>query len=91
MPTKKIQLPKKTKGKGYVGTWKTDELGWCMPMHVHPKSTGSPNTENIAKGYMQEERVFLCEITIKPLTDKNGRPITKIIKKEIRRNGAIGH
>lgn len=80
--SEKIKLPAKTKGKGYVGTWKTDELGWWMPQHVHPHSVGSPNTEGIQKGYLDEERVFLCEITIKPLTDKKGRPITRIIKKQ---------
>jgi hypothetical protein len=76
----KIKIPTKTKGKGYVGTWKTDELGWWMPQHVHPASTGEPNEVAVEKGYFKGERVFLCEIIIKPLKDKKGRPITKIIK-----------
>ncbi len=76
----KINLPKATKGKGYVGTWRTDELGWWMPEHVHPGSTGSPNEQAMQKGFFKGERIFLCEIIIKPLKDKKGRPITKIIK-----------
>jgi hypothetical protein len=78
--SKKIKIPKATKGKGYSGVWKSEQLGWWVTDHVHPKSLGDPNMQAIEKGYLKGERVFLCEITIKPLLDKKGRPITKIIK-----------
>lgn len=78
--SKKVKLPKANKGKGYVCTWKSGELGWWMPDHIHPLSTGEPNQLAIEKNCLKGERLFLCEIIVKPLKDKKGRPITKIIK-----------
>jgi hypothetical protein len=78
MPTKKIQLPKANKGKGYVGVWRNGKIGWFMPKFISgAKHIEEPN----ANLYLHGGRVFLCEIIIKPLKDKKGRPITKIIKK----------
>jgi hypothetical protein len=78
--SKKISTPKITKGNGYVATWQSGALGWWMPDNIHPLSTGAPNQHAIEKNYLSGERLFLCEIIIKPLKDKKGRPITKIIK-----------
>jgi hypothetical protein len=78
----KIKLPKANKGYGYVGVWAGPDpkLGWFVAPHVYggksdrnyPSIADNPN--------MKGERFFLCEITIKPLKDKKGRPITKIVK-----------
>lgn len=68
---------------GYCGVWKyhkpNPSIGWfCSPFVTgeydrrHPSVTTNEHT--IGK------RMFLCEIIIKPLKDKKGRPITKIIK-----------
>jgi hypothetical protein len=79
--TKKVQLPKTNKGKGYVGTWRHGKIGWWMPEFVSgPPYIEKPNAEAVSKGFLKGERVFLCEIIVKPLKDKKGRPITKIIK-----------
>lgn len=83
MPTKKIQLPKENKGYGYTGVWKDGKAGWFMPSHIvgGDFTRQYPDTPLMSHPCLKGERLFLCEITIKPLTDKKGRPITKIIKK----------
>jgi hypothetical protein len=78
MSTKKIQVPKANKGKGYVGVWRNGKIGWFLPMFIQGpnRSAEMPNSNSSLNG----ERVYLCEITIKPILDKNGRPKTKLIK-----------
>lgn len=80
--SKKIKVPKAVNGYGYSGIWKSpkDTVGWNTTPYVSGKSDrkypSSPaDTENHGSG----ERYFLCEITIKPILDKLGRPITKVI------------
>lgn len=75
----KIKIPKANKGKGYVGTWSNNVLGWHVPNHLQGgRATEKPS--RFAKQFAQGGRFFLCEITIKPVLDKKGRPITKIVK-----------
>lgn len=79
--TKKLKLPAPNKGKGYVAVWQNGKLGWWLPNHLYDGRTNErPNSNAVTKGYLKGERVFLCEIIIKPLKDKKGRPITKIVK-----------
>ncbi len=80
MATKKILIPKPVKGYGYSGVWTSPEntIGWQTTPFISGKcdrrypSSPPPHAEG---------RFFLCEITIKPLLDKKGRPITKIIER----------
>lgn len=81
--SKKIKLPKSVKGYGYAGVWKDPEntIGWNISSYVtgegDRKNPSDPaDTKNHGKG----ERYFLCQIIIKPIVDKMGRPITKIVK-----------
>lgn len=72
----KLKLPKANKGKGYVGVitnYRGEEIGFDLPGAMIKGIAYMPNVD---KG----KRVFLCEITVKPLKDKKGRPITKIVK-----------
>jgi hypothetical protein len=83
MSTKRIQVPKANKGKGYVAVWQRGKLGWWLPNHLYGGSGAADPVNHYAvkAGYLEGERVYLCEITIKPILDKNGRPKTKLIKK----------
>lgn len=82
--SKKLLFPKATKGYGYCGVWNSpsNHIGWMCSPHVGGASDKkypshlSPTRYPEIKG----ERLYLCEIIIKPLRDKRGRPITKIIK-----------
>lgn len=81
----KIKIPKAVKGFGYSGTWASpsNTIGWMVSPYVSGKydrqypSHVDPNRFPEAIG----QRLFLCEITVRPMIDKMGRPITKIIKK----------
>jgi hypothetical protein len=77
--TKKIKIPKSVRGYGYSGVWICPEntIGWGTTPFISGKSDRSypSGPPNHLRG-----RFFLCEISIKPLLDKKGRPITKIIK-----------
>lgn len=81
--SKKLKIPKPVKGYGYSGVWQfpSNTIGWNTTPYVSgvlgKRFPGNPaDTKNYGKG----KRYFLCEIKIKPLLDKKGRPITKIIK-----------
>lgn len=80
--SKKITVPKAIKGYGYSGSWNApmNTIGWnTTPFVSGPgdrKYPGTPVRNENTIGV----RFFLCEITIKPLLDKKGRPITKIMK-----------
>lgn len=78
----KLVIPNPTKGYGYVGVWKYGKeptLGWCVAPYVSGKSDKKyPSIAN--NPHAKGERFFLCEILIKPLKDKMGRPLTKIVK-----------
>lgn len=75
-------MPKSVKGYGYAGTWKDDNrLGWNITPYVTGKLDRKyPSLPADTKAHGRGERYFLCSIEIKPLLDKKGRPITKVIK-----------
>lgn len=77
MATKKIEVPKKVRGRGYSGVWNDGTLGWYAPKHVSPgKHTTDPINNDNTKGH----RFFLCEVVLVPIKDSLGRPITRIVK-----------
>ena len=83
MTKNKIKLPESIKGKGFCGKWLDNQIGWNIPNHL----CGGKRYAN--KPHMREfcfndtDRLYLCEITIKPLKDKLGRPITRLAKKTV--------
>ena len=80
--SKKVNLPKKTIGYGFIGVWANGSVGWMGLSHIggsreYPDMpVDSPDRKEIMKG----ERLFMCKVTVTPLLDKKGRPITKICK-----------
>lgn len=81
MATKKIVIPKPNRGYGYVGIFRNNTLGWFMPEHLsEDKKYPGCNYRIKELGIDIDLRFFLCEIILKPIKDKLGRPITKIIK-----------
>ena len=82
--SKRIEVPDPTTGFGYVGQWLGGSLGWCLPNHLggHSRKTRiEPVTERYRLGLLPK-RFFLCRITVTPLLDKRGRPITAICRKD---------
>lgn len=76
----KVKIPKDNTGRGFVGVWRDNRAGWFMPRHVSGNRTiDHPETGDVHE-YIKGERLFLCEITVTPILDSLGRPITKIIK-----------
>ncbi len=80
--SKKIQLPRATKGYGYVGVWSDGYIGWeCAPHVTGKDDKKSPHSSDVKRNdVLKGKRLFLCKIDITPLKDKKGRPITKIIR-----------
>jgi len=83
---KKIKVPKKTTGYGYVGSWKPGSgddpsVGWFMPKFLCDQDVSRkyPDQPDVNNPYLAGERLFLCKITAVPVLDKKGRPITKLI------------
>lgn len=80
--SKKIAIPKSVKGYGYSGVWRSPQntIGWNTTPYISGNGDRkSPSDPANTEGHGAGERYYLCEITIKPLVDKLGRPITKII------------
>lgn len=83
MGTKKVMIPRTTTGYGYAGTWGDGSVGWFLTDHVTGggrKYAGSPPER--AQEFVTErtERFYLCKITLTPVKDKKGRPVTKIVR-----------
>lgn len=81
--TNKVQIPTPVKGYGYAGKWSDGRIGWFMPRHVsgaYDRKSPDDGVDKDSHQYMKGERIFLCEIIVKPLKDKKGRPITKIVR-----------
>jgi hypothetical protein len=76
---KKVKIPKDTTGRGFVGVWRNNTAGWFMPKHLDGTSIERPESKELQL-YAKGERLFLCEITVTPILDSLGRPITKIVK-----------
>lgn len=74
----KIKIPPSTKSYGFCGIWKDGTPGWMGLSHIGG-SRRFPDYPH-RNERMIGERLFLCEITLTPVLDKNGRPITRIVK-----------
>lgn len=87
--TKAKKMPAPVVAYGYVGVWRNPlQVGWFLPRHAcpnHRKPSGGlyvpcepPNDDPNTRG----ETFYLCEIRVRPLRTKTGRPITRRIPKQ---------
>ena len=82
----KTKTPKSTKAYGFVGVWDDNSIGWSMPQYFHKydsRHNPSVMSPSAAPCFDDSDRLYLCEVTIKPILDKLGRPITRLAKKKI--------
>jgi hypothetical protein len=79
--SKRIEVPKTVTGRAFVGLWIDSHLGWSMP-NIHPGGAISP-TGNWWENARPGARAYRCQITITPLLDKRGRPITRVKRQRI--------
>lgn len=79
----KIAIPRPVISRGWVGVWSDGQIGWFMPNHATPfqgREADSPNP--LLRQFAQPVgRIYLCRIDVKPILDKRGQPITRIVKK----------
>ena len=84
--TRRIKVPKANSGFGYVLPWEDGCVGWYLPTHLSglPRSYGVDDISDTTKKFVgarrNGERSFLCKITVTPILDACGRPITRIVK-----------
>ncbi len=82
--TKKVKVPKASVGYGFVGAWNDNSIGWGMPGFLSSLNTRHrperPDVEE--RPYLSHARLYLCKITVKPLLDKRGRPITRFAEED---------
>lgn len=76
-PTKKPVI-----GYGWTSQWIGGKLGWWMPCHLHGGSRRYSNYPTQATTLDEGDRLYLCKITVEPVTDKRGRFITRIPKRK---------
>ena len=86
--TKRLEIPRKTVGFGWVGAWRDGAIGWWLPKFIHRfNRRGSAERPNSAlMSYADDNRVYMCKITIEPVLSKprslggRGEPITRIVR-----------
>lgn len=81
----------KTVGRAWIGRWHANSrenigrLGWGVPTFIHQGRDAHMLSRDDAHAWWWEgntkggwdDQMFLCEVTIKQVFDKNGRPIIK--------------
>lgn len=79
--TRKRAVPKQVTGYAYVGQWLDGTLGRHGISHVadtqsrhHPAAPAAGWYHYARPG----DRVYLCRVTLTPVLDATGRPITKV-------------
>ena len=76
-----IEIPEIEISNGWVGQFVDGSLGWNMPGHLAPWSPNNPHKGFIRVAtWRDKQRYFLCRITIDPILDSMGRPITRLGK-----------
>ncbi len=83
MNKNKINLPKPTKGHGFCGVWQDGNIGWNIPNHLSKYNIKYAAEKPYIRDFYfdNNDRLYLCEINIKPIKNKLGRPITRFAKK----------
>ena len=77
-----------TIGYGYAGVWANGTIGWHVPKFIHSGTKRhpdlpdalEPNDPQHANLARMNQRLFYCQVIIRPILDKLNRPITKIVK-----------
>ncbi|MEE9598361.1 MAG: hypothetical protein V3V96_16435 [Acidiferrobacterales bacterium] len=59
---------------GWIGVWYDGTLGWWCPTFLNDGCSNNPHTPNTLRA---DDRLYFCEITVKPKRDKAGRPIIR--------------
>lgn len=80
--TRKLAVPKAATGYAYVRKWADGAVGWCGVSHVfddgdsrrHP----TPPSDLWVSYARPGDRAYLCRVTLTPVLDAKGRPITKV-------------
>lgn len=70
----------KVKAYGFVGAWRDGTLGWLMPEHIYGwgEKVSRKFPDRPAKTFLNEpQRLVLCEITVKVVKNKKGKPIVR--------------
>ena len=76
----------KVAGKAWVGTYRTGQIGWCLPFSISSGRGEVLGGDQIrcATNYRSDEgRIFYrCRITVERLRDSRGRYITRKVSDE---------
>jgi len=80
--SKKIKVPKPTKAYGFTGVWQDESVGWCGLSHIGGtrEYPDYPEISEDRRLSINGQRLLLCEVTLTPVLDKKGRPITRIVR-----------
>lgn len=68
----------KTVGYGFVGEWSDKQIGWGIPTSIHNYNRRRcPERLYFTPELDDDDRVYLCRISITRLRDKAGRYIVR--------------
>jgi len=76
---KRKRVPRAVKGRGFVGCYHDGSLGWHVPGFVAAE-TGGRCMFGMGQRVMPrfaDKMFYLCRISLTPLRDSLGRPITR--------------
>jgi hypothetical protein len=69
------------KGRVWSGVWNDGTVGWFAGPHLHGQGRAATRPEKYTLGNMKEgDMLVLCEYVLRPVLDKNGRPIIRRAK-----------
>lgn len=68
-----------TRGFGFVGRWNDGRLGWSMPHVLSGNPRRFPDSPEAERSWARHAPHYLCEITVRLIKDKRGRPIVRYL------------
>lgn len=69
----KQTTPKAESGRAWIGAWRAGQLGWAVPTFIHYGCTEFPDHDYVS----DNANLYLCQVTIAVVLDRNGRPIKR--------------
>lgn len=74
--TKRLPKPRSTIGTAWLGVWSDGSVGWCGTQSISSKVISGPSSrwKLLAR---RGDRAYLCRVSVWPVADKLGRPITR--------------